>query len=134
MDLAMNKNDLVLIVDDEKSCRDVLRTVLELFKVRVIEAPNGSEGTNLALTQRPALIFMDLNMPEMDGFQASRAIRSNPDVGKTPIIAMSADDTRLQKSKAFNAGCIEWLSKPWEFSEVFAILERFLWVRKLKTA
>ena len=59
----MDKNDLVLIVDDEKSCREVLRTVLELFKVRVIEAANGFARTNLALTERPALIFMDLNMP-----------------------------------------------------------------------
>jgi CheY-like chemotaxis protein len=130
----MHTNNLVLIVDDEKSCRETLRTVLELFKVRVIEAPNGFAGIHLALTQRPALIFMDLNMPEMDGLEASRAIRSNRDAGKTPIIAMSADDTRLQKSSALNAGCIEWLSKPWEFSEVFGILERFLWLRKLKTA
>ena len=122
----MEKNDLVLVVDDDKSCRDVLRTVLELFKVRVIEAANGVKGCNLAITKRPALIFMDLTMPEMDGLEATRTIRSNPDIGRTPIIAMSADDTSIQKLKAFNAGCIEWLPKPWELSEVFGILERFL--------
>jgi CheY-like chemotaxis protein len=130
----VDKNDLVLIVDDEKSCREVLRTVLELFKVRVIEASSGFTGRDLARTHRPALIFMDLNMPEMDGFEASRAIHNDPDLGNTPIIAMSANDTRLQKSKAFNAGCIEWLPKPWEFSEVFGILERFLWALELQTA
>src|SRR5215475_11243537 len=130
---VMDKNDLVLVVDDDKSCRDVLRTVLELFKVRVIEAANGSKVWSLAITLRPALIFMDLNMPEMDGFEATRAIRSDPDVGEIPIIAMSADDSRMQRSRAFNAGCVEWLPKPWEFSDVFGILKRFLWVGKLKT-
>jgi CheY-like chemotaxis protein len=66
----MEKNDLVLVVDDDKSCRDVLRAVLELFKVRVIEAANGVKGCNLAITKRPALIFMDLTMPEMDGLES----------------------------------------------------------------
>jgi len=130
----MDTNDLVLVVDDDKSCRDVLRTVLELFKLRVIEAANGLKGCNLAITERPALIFMDLNMPEMDGLEATRTILSNPDVVSIPIIAMSADDTQMQKLRAFNAGCIEWLSKPWELREVFGILDRFLWVGKLKTA
>ena len=130
----MDKEQLVLVVDDDKSCRDVLRTVLEVFKARVIDAANGFEGCDLALTQRPALIFMDLNMPGMDGFEATRVIRSDSDVGSIPIIAMSADDTRVQRSKAFKAGCVGWLTKPWELSEVFAILERFLWLRKLKTA
>jgi CheY-like chemotaxis protein len=130
----MKKNDLVLVVDDDKSCRDVLRTVLELFKVRVIEATNGLNGCNLAIAKRPGLIFMDLNMPEMDGLEATRTIRNNPVIGSTPIIAMSADDTSIQKLKAFNAGCIEWLPKPWELSEVLRLLERFLGVGKLKTA
>src|SRR5262245_49093826 len=130
----MDKDDLVMVVDDDKSCRDVLRTALELFKVRVIEAGNGFKARDLAITERPALIFMDLNMPEMDGLEATRAIRNDPDVRSIPVIAMSADGTRMQKLRAFNAGCVEWLPKPWELREVFAILERFLWVGKLKTA
>jgi len=130
----MEKNDLVLVVDDDKRFRDLLRTVLELFNVRVIEAGDGSTGWNLAISERPALIFMDLNMPEMDGFEATRAIHNHSDLGDTPIIAMSADDTRMQRSRAFTAGCVEWLSKPWELNDVSGILERFLWVGKLKAA
>ena len=83
----------------------MLRTVLELFKVRVIEAGNGLKACDLAIAERPALIFMDLNMPEMDGLEAPRAIRTDPDVAKTPIIAMSADDTRLQRSRALMQVC-----------------------------
>ena len=87
----MEKNDLVLVVDDDKSCRDVLRAVLELFKVRVIEAANGVKGCNLAMTKR------------------ARAYLHGSHYARDGRIGI----------EAFNAGCIEWLPKPWELSEVF---------------
>src|SRR5262249_27612307 len=115
----MDKNELVLIVDDETDCREVLRMTLELFKVRVIEAEDGFDGCNLAVAQHQGLIFMDLNMPKMDGLQTTRAIRAHPDAGHIPVVAMSADDARVQKLRALEAGCVEWLQKPWELRELF---------------
>jgi CheY-like chemotaxis protein len=77
----------------------------------------------MAITFRPALVFMDLNMPEMDGFDATRAIHMQPDAERLPIVAVSADATRTQRERALDAGCIEFLAKPWELTELVGILK-----------
>ena len=118
----MENNDLVLVVDDDADCRELLKIALRAFRVPVISACDGREAVDLAIASRPALIFMDLNMPEMDGFDATRAIHEHPEAERIPIVAVSADATRIQKERALDAGCIEFLEKPWELSELVRIL------------
>ena len=122
----MENNDLVLVVDDDADCRELLRIALRAFRVPVILACDGREAVDLAIAFRPALIFMDLNMPEMDGFEATRAIHTYPDAERLPIVAVSADATRTQKERALEAGCIEFLAKPWELTELVRILNEHI--------
>ena len=126
----MENNDLVLVVDDDAGCRELLRIALRAFRVPVICACDGREAVDLAIASRPALIFMDLNMPEMDGFEATRAIHTHPDAESIPIVAVSADATRIQIERALDAGCIEFLAKPWELSELARILKERVWLSR----
>jgi len=118
----MQNNDLVLVVDDDADCRELLKIALRAFRVPVISASDGREAVDLAIASRPALIFMDLNMPEMDGFDATRAIHTHPEAERIPIVAVSADATKIQKERALDAGCVEFIEKPWDLSELVRIL------------
>jgi CheY-like chemotaxis protein len=127
---VMKNNDLVLVVDDDVGCRELLRIALLTFRISVICACDGREAVDLAIAFRPALTFMDLNMPEMDGFDATRAIHRHPDAESLPIVAVSADATRIQRERALDAGCIEFLAKPWESSELVRILKERVWLSR----
>jgi two-component system, cell cycle response regulator DivK len=124
----MENNDLVLVVDDNEDCREVLRIALRAFCIPVISACDGCQALDLAIASRPALIFMDLNMPEMNGFDATRAIHGHPDGQRIPIVAVSAHDNKIQKERALDAGCVEFLKKPWELSDLVRILEERVWL------
>jgi two-component system, cell cycle response regulator DivK len=127
----MDNNDLVMVVDDSEDCREVLRIALRAFDIPVISVCDGFQALDLAIASRPRLIFMDLNMPEMDGFDATRAIHTHPDGQKIPIVAMSAYDNQIQKQRALEAGCIEYLKKPWELSDLVRILKERFWPGRL---
>jgi two-component system, cell cycle response regulator DivK len=129
----MEHNDLVLVVDDSEDCREVLRIALRAFRIRVISASDGRQALDLAIASRPALIFMDLNMPEMNGFDATRAIHTHPDGERIPIVAVSAYDSKIQKQRALDAGCVEFLKKPWELSDIVRILKERIWSSRLST-
>ena len=121
----MQCEPLVLVVDDDKDCRDVLAITLQLLGANVITARDGAEALELAVTCRPKLIFMDLTMPNFDGFDASRAIHSNTDTRTIPIVALSANgDQPNYRCKALEAGCIECWAKPFRVDEVLALLGR----------
>jgi len=121
----MLRDNLVLVVDDDRDCREVLVMTLQLLGVTVIAAADGAEALELAVTWRPKLIFMDLIMPNFDGYDASRAIHSNAETQQIPIVALSANgDQSDHRSKALEAGCIECWSKPFHVDEILALLGR----------
>jgi PAS domain S-box-containing protein len=82
----------VLVVEDDSATRELLRTSLEKDGISVVEACNGAEGIRKLANIRPALILLDLMMPEMDGFQFTREVRSRPELREIPIIVMTAKD------------------------------------------
>ncbi|MDB6150980.1 MAG: domain S-box [Chthoniobacter sp.] len=84
--------NLVLIVEDDATTREMLRTSLEREHINVIEACNGAEALRILATQRPGLILLDLMMPEIDGFQFTEAVRENAEWREIPIIVMTAKD------------------------------------------
>jgi two-component system, cell cycle response regulator DivK len=127
----MENNDLVLVVDDNADCRELLRIALRAFRIPVISARDGRQALDLAIASQPALIFMDLNMPEMNGFDATRAIHTHPDGKRIPIVAVSAYDSKIQKERALDAGCIEFLKKPLELSDLLRILKDRIWLSLL---
>jgi len=116
----------VLLVEDTEDNRFMMRRLLEMTGYRVVEAMNGEEAVKLAQSESPNLILMDLSLPVIDGLAATRLIRKLPDFKSTPIIAVSAHDTSDFQSEAIEAGCNTYVSKPIDFNELEALIEKLL--------
>ncbi|HKO45256.1 MAG TPA: response regulator [Pyrinomonadaceae bacterium] len=108
----------ILIVDDFDDTRLLLRTWLEKKGYQVIEAEDGKAAVAMAESQRPDLIIMDVEMPELDGLAATRQIRALPGFDRVPIIAVSAYGAHQFRAEALTAGCNEYVSTPFEPEEL----------------
>ena len=115
----------VLVVEDVDFNRDLLVQLLE-DKYQVIEAVNGQEGVELAERERPALILMDLSIPVMDGWEATRRIKANPDLSSIPVIALTAHAMVGDQEKALAAGCDDYLVKPLNEDILMAKIAKYL--------
>ena len=117
---------LILVVEDQEDNRRIMRDLLTSVGYEVIEAVTGEEGVAAAETHRPDLILMDIQLPGLDGYEATRQIKANPDLEHIPIIvvtsyALSGDDV-----KAFEAGCNAYVSKPFSPRELLAKIREYL--------
>jgi CheY-like chemotaxis protein len=101
---------LVLIAEDHEDSRDALRTLLDAFGYRVVEASNGRQAVERALAERPDLILMDMMMPHVDGFQATREIRAVEGLRGVPIVALTAMEGA--RERVMQAGCDDMVPKP----------------------
>ncbi len=101
---------LVLIAEDHEDSRDALRTLLDAFGYRVVEASNGRQAVERALAERPDLILMDMMMPHVDGFQATREIRAVEGLRGVPIVALTAMEGA--RERVLQAGCDDMVPKP----------------------
>jgi two-component system cell cycle response regulator DivK len=115
----------VLVVEDVDYNRDLLVQLLE-DKYQVIEAVNGQEGVELAEKERPELILMDLSLPIMDGWEATRRIKANPDLSSIPVIALTAHAMVGDQEKALAAGCDDYLVKPLNEDILMAKIQKYL--------
>ena len=117
----------VLVVEDEPVNMMLISEVLRNMGVEVLRAGNGKEALGLLTTTIPAIIFMDINMPEMDGYTATHHIRHLPPPQRSiPIIALTADATRDDKEKCLEAGMDNFISKPFRLEEIAGILKRYV--------
>ena len=115
----------VLIVEDNPDNREIYRTYLEFAGHTVVEAANGVEGVALARVRSPDIILMDVTMPVMDGLEATRRIKSDPDTAAIPIIMLSAHELDSDREAAALAGADGYLSKPCPPRDVLAaVVER----------
>jgi signal transduction histidine kinase/CheY-like chemotaxis protein len=119
----------LLIVDDNFENRLLLLTLLTQVGFDVCEAENGQEGVNQFKEWHPDLIWMDMRMPVMDGYEATRQIRQLPDGKKVTIIALTASVFKEQHRDIIEAGCDEVLHKPFRAPEIFAALTKYLGVK-----
>jgi CheY-like chemotaxis protein len=115
----------ILIVEDVEFNRDLLVQLLE-DDYKVLTAADGAEGITLAERERPDLILMDLSLPVLDGWEATRRIKANEALRGIPIIALSAHAMRGDEEKARQSGCDDYLSKPLDEDLLFAKLAQFL--------
>ena len=121
----------VLYVEDNDDNVYMLKMRLELLgDFEVLAAENGEKGCEMAATERPDIILMDLEMPVVDGWEASRRLRANPQTRDIPIIALSAHALAGEREKALAAGCNEFDTKPIEFDRLVATIRQVLARRK----
>jgi CheY-like chemotaxis protein len=117
----------ILIVEDIEFNRDLLIQLLE-DQYDLLSAVDGAEGIALAERELPDLIIMDLSLPVVDGWEATRRIKANPALRHIPVIALSSHAMRGDEEKARQAGCDDYLSKPLDEDLLFAKLAQFLGV------
>jgi two-component system, cell cycle response regulator DivK len=116
----------ILIVDDNPDNLFVLDNLLTHVGHRVIQARDGAEALRLANTECPDLVLMDLDMPIMDGWEASRRLRESPQTSHLPIIALSAHALLGDQERTLGDCCDEFIAKPFAPTNVLAKIERFL--------
>ena len=117
----------ILVVDDYEDTRVMIRSTLEARGYRVLEAANGEEAVEAARRECPDLILMDLNMPLMDGLEASRRIRECKELCQSaPILAITAFDTYGMEEAALEAGCNGYIRKPLDTEEAEKTLRSFI--------
>ena len=115
----------ILVVEDVDSSRDLVVQLLE-DDYEVLEAVNGEEAVARAEKERPDLILMDLSLPVMDGWEATREIKAKDDLKSVPIIALTAHAMKGDEEKAKAAGCNDYMTKPIDEDELFAKLAKYL--------
>jgi CheY-like chemotaxis protein len=121
----------ILYVEDNDDNVYMLKMRLELLdEFEVLVAEDGEKGCEVAATERPDLILMDLELPGIDGWEASRRLKSNPNTSEIPIIALSAHALSGVREKALAAGCDEFDTKPVEFDRLLATIRKVLARRK----
>jgi CheY-like chemotaxis protein len=121
----------VLYVEDNDDNVFMLRMRLELLgDFEVLTAEDGERGCAMAVSEHPDIILMDLEMPVMDGWEATRRLKSNPQTRDIPIIALSAHALAGEREKALAAGCNEYDTKPIEFDRLVSTVRGILASRK----
>jgi two-component system, cell cycle response regulator DivK len=120
----MNRH--ILVVEDQEDNRQILRDLLGNAGYEVTEAENGEEAIAAVAQRRPDLILMDIQLPVMDGYEATRRIRTNPDLKFVPIIAVTSYALGGDESKALAAGCDSYVSKPYSPRELLAKVRAYL--------
>lgn len=115
----------VLVVEDVDMNRELMVQLLE-DRYEVIEAANGQDGVDAAERERPELILMDLSLPVMNGWEATRRLKANPDLKSIPIIALTAHAMKGDRETALAAGCDDYLVKPLDEDELMEKIARFL--------
>jgi CheY-like chemotaxis protein len=116
----------ILLVEDNEMNRDMLARRLERRGYEVIIAVDGRQGVTLAEAERPNLILMDMSLPELDGWEATRQIKAAPATQTIPIIALTAHAMSGDREKALDAGCDDYDTKPVEFPRLLGKIEALL--------
>ena len=115
----------ILMVEDNEMNRDMLSRRLERKEFEVVIAEDGQAGVNMAISESPDLILMDMNLPIIDGWEAARQIKANPATKNIPIIALTAHAMAGDEQKTLDAGCDDYDSKPVNFKRLLEKIEKF---------
>ncbi|MHC4331611.1 MAG: response regulator [Planctomycetota bacterium] len=116
----------ILVVEDHEDNRRIVCDLLTSAGYEVLEAVTGQEGVTAAETQGPELIIMDIQLPDFDGYEATRRIKANPALSPIPIIAVTSYALSGDDVKAFEAGCDAYVTKPFSPRELLAKIREHL--------
>ncbi len=116
----------LLVIEDHEDNRRIMNFTLSAAGFEMIEAVTGDEGVAMAESERPDLILMDIQLPGIDGYEATRIIKAKPALRHIPIIAVTSYALSGDKVKAKEAGCDAYLAKPFRPRELLATVREFL--------
>jgi two-component system cell cycle response regulator DivK len=116
----------ILVVEDQMDNRQILRDLLGNAGYTLVEAENGEEALAAVAQQRPDLILMDIQLPVMDGYEATRRIKSDPATKTIPIIVITSYALSGDEGKAREAGCDAYVTKPYSPRQLLAKVREFL--------
>lgn len=116
----------ILVVEDNRDNMTLIVDVLASLDYEVLQATDGEQGVELAGKEVPDLILMDLSLPRMDGWAATRAIKSQPALTHIPIIALTAHAMVGDRERALEAGCDDYISKPINLQELATKLSTYM--------
>ena len=116
----------ILVIEDTEDNRRIVRDLLESVGYELIEAADGAAGIAMAVEHRPDLILMDIHLPIMDGYEASRRIKSDPTLRHIPIIAVTSYALSGDEAKTRAAGCDGYVAKPFSPRQLLDKVREFL--------
>ena len=116
----------ILLVEDNEMNRDMLSRRLERKGYEVIIAVDGAMGVAMSAAERPDIILMDMSLPVLDGWEATRQVKASAETSSIPVIALTAHAMSGDKDKALAAGCDEYETKPVEFARLLEKIEKSL--------
>ncbi len=114
------------MADDDLDLCLIFQTVFEHLGYDSVFAVNGNEAVKIATTQKPDLILMDIIMPVMNGYQATRMIRQNPKTRSIPVIAVTVLTSSEEREECFRSGCNDYIAKPFTAKELASRIEKLL--------
>ena len=117
---------VILVIEDQEDSRRIMRDLLTSAGYLVIEAVTGEEGVTAAESHHPELILMDIQLPDIDGYEATRRIKAKPALRPIPIIAVTSYALSGDDVKAFDAGCDAYVSKPFSPRALLTKIREFL--------
>ena len=124
----------ILIVEDNPRNMRLLEMTLKVKGYSLLKATDGEEALDMAMTERPDLIIMDIQLPKIDGLEVTRKLRGIPAFSHTPIIAITAYAMKGDKEKAIDAGCDTYLPKPINTRELPGVIAKMLLKRQKDNA
>ncbi len=116
----------ILLVEDNEMNRDMLSRRLQRREFEVVVAIDGKEGIEKASSENPDLILMDMSLPEIDGWEATRRLKADDSTKSIPVIALTAHAMESDKSKALEAGCDDYDTKPVDLPRLLGKIEALL--------
>jgi two-component system cell cycle response regulator DivK len=119
-------NSTILYIEDNFDNRMLVRRVLEAEGYRVVEAEDGRQGIEWLGLETPDLVLVDINLPEMDGYEITKRLKQLPSMADVPVIAMTANVMRGDREKTIAAGCDGYIPKPIDIDVLPEDISRFL--------
>jgi two-component system cell cycle response regulator DivK len=116
----------ILVVEDTEDNRQIIRDLLTSAGYEMIEALDGAEGVSMAAEHKPDLILMDMQLPVLDGYEATRRIKADPTLAHIPVIAVTSYALSGDEAKTKAAGCNGYVAKPFSPRQLLAKVREFL--------
>lgn len=124
--MAAQSAQTVLIIEDDPVIRGILQINLKEQGYEVLSAEDGLTGVRTAKAEQPGIVLMDIRLPNITGWEATRRLKVEPTTAHIPIIALTAQSTSKDLNRCFEAGCDAFMTKPIQFAQLFTKIEMLL--------